>query len=674
MSTGGENESIIHNDETKATTRTRSHYYMTICPSGLENIALNAIHNEITLNNYKCHDIQILNEQREKEVKVDNFKRQLYNQIQKKKNKKCKRTEEIVCSTINRTTVCDTTQTQIQLGIPEQDEHENDHYLEKSHLHGTIQIKDENHHIREICIGYHDDETIISSPGGLEGKKLITFKTNAPSKLIANIRPIGCGPLLAVVLISSDFRKHDNDDHDDADDVGLNKDYNNIFPLDKSLDESVVSFTSFMSNHVGSANYTTLFTTALELWCHHVNDVWLQSKDIHDFQCLKKGNIQDDDSLLDIANLSNSMRDKMNGNEICRYRVSSIRSYTKDYSYKREDIIPHLIKHLIPNEIKVKSDFVQSDSFNSGRSDTRSTCSKPLRLAVDLKNYDFELVLFVHGDMVNIAISLCPYQYLGARSFSSGKLPPDIAQPYITGEVSQTIVRLRPSISSLLCYMSKIEKGDIILDPCAGIGSIPVEASLLNCQMTCYGIGGDIAIFNGGDNQGLDRIITNYIKRARNYQVNQSCSGGNDLLSWDASSIPVRESTIDCIISDLPFGQKCMSSKKLQTFLPLLFSECARILRKKTGRMTLLCGSSYKYVLDAISQQRNENDSNTDLLFEVTSIFPVNIGGLSGWIVQAIRNDIEFSPLKNYHIRHRKMTGGREQQQIRWGVKRRIQS
>lgn len=91
--------------------------------------------------------------------------------------------------------------------------------------------------------------------------------------------------------------------------------------------------------------------------------------------------------------------------------------------------------------------------------------------------------------------------------------------------------------------------------------------------------------------------------------------------------------------------------------------------------MTLLCGSSYKYVLDAISQQRNDNDSNndTDFLFQITSVFPVNIGCLSGWIVRAIRNGIEFSPLKNHHVRHRKMTSGLEQQQ-RQGVKRRIQS
>ena len=117
-----------------------------------------------------------------------------------------------------------------------------------------------------------------------------------------------------------------------------------------------------------------------------------------------------------------------------------------------------------------------------------------------------------------------------------------------------------------------------------------------------------------------------------------------------------------------------MSAAKLQSFLPLLFSECARLLRKTTGRMTLLCGASYKHTIDAILQQGSYDDNNGfTKLFDIKSVFPVNIGGLTGWIIQAKRNDAAAVAIKNYHDRRRKITKDRAQQK-RQGVKRRLQS
>ena len=179
---------------------------------------------------------------------------------------------------------------------------------------------------------------------------------------------------------------------------------------------------------------------------------------------------------------------------------------------------------------------------------------------------------------------------------------------------------------------------------------MPIETSLMNNSKTSFGLAGDIEICEQ-DKEGLENIITNYCIGAQKHQKDLSCSGGFGMMSWDASSLPIRgDGSIDCIISDLPFGVKCMSAKRLQTFLPLLFSECARVLRK-SGRMTLLCGSSYKHALDALSVQTYadktyhgkpndkiyedeiEEGKTVQCLFQVDSIFPVNIGGLAGWII-----------------------------------------
>ena len=671
------------------------HTYINICPSGLEKFASAAIQDELFSNNFSCVDLKILNDNgningsgasiKEGESSdIKEYKRQLYNQIQKKKVKQNAKRKRLGGAGICK----------------EEEQQQQQSFDDVRDLHGVINMKHHGHN-RFVSIGYYEDETIISTPGGLEGKKLITFQTNAPPKFVSRIRPMGCGPLLALVITHTCASQNNTylatetargTDSTDATKTRKN-DTNGVFEFGKSLNESVSSFESFMLSEIGTINYKKSFENALDLWYHYVKDVWFESKDIIDFKLNQKGRMDaevdgdqshDDVNHIqvnDIKSLKESLNLKMTGNDTCRYRVSCIRSHTKYYSYNRDDIIPHLVKHLIPNELTMNDNIKESNGIcdNHDRYDKTT----PMKLAVDLKNYDFEVVLIIHEDSISIAISLCPYQYLGARSFSSGKIPPDITPPYITGEVSKTVVRLRPSIASLLCRMSCIEKGDLVLDPCVGVGSIPVEASLLGKNKTCYGLGGDIAICgSGGDDGsngndiinggGLCNVVADYYKRVRDHQKLLSCTGGCDVMSWDASSIPIRDSTIDCIISDLPFGVRCMSASKLQMFLPLLFSECARLLRKRTGRMTLLCGASYRYALDAILQQGSYDDGYTKL-FDIKSVFPVNIGGLTGWIIQATRNDVTAIKIKNYHDRRRKITMDREQQK-RQGMKRRLQS
>jgi hypothetical protein len=119
--------------------------------------------------------------------------------------------------------------------------------------------------------------------------------------------------------------------------------------------------------------------------------------------------------------------------------------------YKREELIPRLADILIPE-----------DTLSDG--ETR-------KYAVDLCNYDFEVVTMIHEGDVTVGLSLNYYQCVGARSFCSGTIPPDITQPYIPGEWSRAVIRLRPSIASLLYDISNVTVGDVVLDPCAGVGT-----------------------------------------------------------------------------------------------------------------------------------------------------------------------------------------------------------
>lgn len=154
----------------------------------------------------------------------------------------------------------------------------------------------------------------------------------------------------------------------------------------------------------------------------------------------------------------------------------------------------------------------------------------------------------------------------------------------------------------------------------------------------------------------LGSIASAYSERARNYQVQHGYIGSSDIMSWDASLLPIRDASVDIIISDLPFGMRCLSSHKLKSFLPLLLAECGRCLRP-SGQMTLLCGS-FQGVLEAVQELDSMNDSS--MFAGPTSIFPVNIGGLSAWIVQIKRTHevVSFTQLRN---RIRKMVTGRSQ-------------
>jgi hypothetical protein len=602
--------------------------YITIVPSGVENVAANVIRDELS-----CRKIEILSENdlcdRDK---LESYKTQLIRQIKKKKlkqNAKQKIKEDAY--SISNNPNCSS----------------KDSSILSEEIHGSIKINYHGHE-KEISIGYHDSETIISSPGALEGKKLVEFQTDAPPKCVASLRPMGYGPLLVKVL-TFDFNTEEN-----------------VFSYEKPLDETIASFTKFMEGF-GEINYQKCFEKALRTWHQHVIDVWCESKDVQNFW-MNNDESNSFNSVCILQRMKESLHRKVIGRDVCYYRVSCMRSYTNDYSYNRDDLIPHLVDKLIPGEVNLYS-YVKTDNFNE------PFPKKKMKFAVDLTKYDFEVVLFIHDNIMNISIALCPYQYLGAKSFANGKMPPNISPPYITGETSTRIVRLRPSIASLLCHIARVKKGDLILDPCAGVGTIPVEASFLGNVMTCFGLGGDIAISkSGGGGENFSSMIVNYFKQARDCQRDQLCGkGGSDVLSWDATSIPIRDSVIDCIISDLPFGLKCMSAKTLNSFLPLLFSECARLLRRKSGRMTLLCGSSYKSVLDAIMHQTIHNGGDLKNFFVITSIFPVNIGGISAWIIQATRNDVAAVRIKNHRARQLKLTKLRAQQN-RQGSKRILQA
>ena len=111
------------------------------------------------------------------------------------------------------------------------------------------------------------------------------------------------------------------------------------------------------------------------------------------------------------------------------------------------------------------------------------------------------------------------------------------------------------------------------------------------------------------------------------------------------------------VISDLPFGKRCLSSKELSNFLPLFLNECARIL-KKGGKALLLCGAIHG-ILDALLICSIESD----LFGHPSSIFPVNVGGISAWIFQLHRSDAAYKVIPQKHATIKRIFQQRMQKQ-----------
>jgi tRNA G10 N-methylase Trm11 len=467
-----------------------------------------------------------------------------------------------------------------------------------STLVGTVEISKNQH----VSIGYLSNQTtnIWTETGEMAGTVWLNIITNIPIRIIANhIRYIG--PIIAFI---------------------------SYYPtMDFNNNQSVTT----TSNHIRDkiihdTMYTTKFHCALQLWKKHVTTCW-------------------SDVIIDNTN-------SIVNRSILKYRISCLRNNSKKYPYTRRELLPYL-DYLLP----------YNDNYNHNNNQNEQQQQQQQQYTVDLTKYDFEIVVFYRTNCCCIGITIRPYQYISTRSFASGSIPPDISIPIVTN--TPRLVRLRSTTANILLYIAKLQYGDILFDPCCGIGTIPIEAHIQNQNQTIFGIGGDLIL----NNPSMKNVALDYLCKASNllrrntentstYNVNTVA----DLLAWDALNIPLRNNTIDVIVSDLPFGQLCMSSSKLDIFLPLLIAEMARILRPSSGRMVLLCGS-YIGILKALYftnnvLSMNKNEPIWDL--PCKAVFPVNIGGTLAWIVHVYRSNGIVKKIPEYRERVRKEVQKRE--------------
>lgn len=368
-------------------------------------------------------------------------------------------------------------------------------------------------------------------------------------------------------------------------------------------------------------SYRHNFDQALHLWKNHVRRIW-KSKMAQ----------QEYDELIE----------RIETNKL-RFRMSCVRE-NGDLPYSRTELL---------------------QSIMDGYSDTLVPYYCDWK--VDLTNFDVEVVVILMANgAFSLGIALQPYSFYNSKSFAAGGVPPDVTPPYIGGDVLSGLVRLRPTTAHLLLELTELKAHEQVLDPCAGIGTIPVEAEHYWKPRT-VGFGGDIIV--------NDEFICSAASALENVARQKGVEAhkfSRLSIAWDAALLPLRSGIVDAVVSDLPFGKMCLSANAVEQLLPLVMVQCARVLVRKTGRMVLLCGSPdiVLRALEFFPQYWNQ---------PCTMVAPVNIGGLLAWMLRVERSDVAFDETENKaSIRNlekvRNLAKKRDNRRRHSSKKRRIQS
>jgi len=128
---------------------------------------------------------------------------------------------------------------------------------------------------------------------------------------------------------------------------------------------------------------------------------------------------------------------------------------------------------------------------------------------------------------------------------------------------------LKPSIAHCLVLLSNPIPSDIFIDPMCGAGTISIERAFAYPYQQI--IAGDIS----GES----------ISSAR--ENIRSSHKSIDLMFWNVSAIPIKDRSIDKLVSNLPFGRQTGSHSENQYLYAIFFKEMKRIM-KPNGKAVLL--------------------------------------------------------------------------------------
>ncbi|CAJ0603516.1 unnamed protein product [Cylicocyclus nassatus] len=176
----------------------------------------------------------------------------------------------------------------------------------------------------------------------------------------------------------------------------------------------------------------------------------------------------------------------------------------------------------------------------------------------DMKTFDMEVIMNIRGNGILVMVALNKESLFKRNVCAFGPT----------------------TMRSTMCYcmtaLAEPAEGEVIIDPMCGGGSIPLEGAL--AFPGCLFIGADI------HPKALERCLANKRNCAQHlYQGTSKL----EFLCCDATELPLRDNSVDAIITDLPFGKKIGSVEDNRILYPRLLIEWERLV-KPNGRLVVM--------------------------------------------------------------------------------------
>lgn len=130
---------------------------------------------------------------------------------------------------------------------------------------------------------------------------------------------------------------------------------------------------------------------------------------------------------------------------------------------------------------------------------------------------------------------------------------------------------LKPTIARGMVLLSNPHDDDVVLDPMCGSGTLLIERAIAaRYQLLLGGDRDEAAVAAARENIG---------PRYKPIEIRR----------WDARQLPLDDSSVSAILTNLPFGKQIGTPTENRLLYPALLTEWVRVLREG-GRMVLLTG------------------------------------------------------------------------------------
>jgi len=126
---------------------------------------------------------------------------------------------------------------------------------------------------------------------------------------------------------------------------------------------------------------------------------------------------------------------------------------------------------------------------------------------------------------------------------------------------------LRPTVAAAMAYLVSPTKGEIIVDPMCGTGTIMQEC--LARESHIHYIGGDIS------------------PEAVQFSQQRFTGAAIEVIRWNALKLPLRHGSVDAFVCNLPFGNQYAADEPIDQLYRNLLNHWVDLL-KPAGRMLLM--------------------------------------------------------------------------------------